>query len=332
MIAAITGANGHIGVNLVRSLLDRRTKVRVLVFNDRSGLDGLAVETVRGDVRDPASLERLMSGAEVVYHLAASISLSASDWPIMEAINITGTHNVVESCLKCGVRRLVHFSSIHAIAQEPMDSPVDEMRSLVDASGSLPYDRSKAAGEREVRQGIEQGLDAVILNPTGVIGPYDYKPSHLGAVLLLMARGKLPALVEGGFNWVDVRDVVQAAMRAEEQAPTGAKYILSGHWASVRDIAALVEDLTGTPTSRLVVPAWLARTGAPLMASFNQLTGKRPLYTRASIRALSNCNPNIICDRATSELGYHSRPLRDTLADTLRWFREAGMLERQGAK
>jgi dihydroflavonol-4-reductase len=327
MIVAITGANGHIGANLVRSLLEKKQQVRTLVFNDRNGLEGLAVETVRGDVRDPASVERLVAGAEVVYHLAAAVSISGKDWPILESINITGTRNVVEACLKCGVRRLVHFSSIHAITQEPLESPLDEMRPLVDSSDALPYDRSKAGGEREVRQGIEQGLDAIILNPTAVIGPYDFKPSHFGSVLILMARGKLPALVEGGFNWVDVRDVVKAALRAQETAPTGAKYLLSGHWAAVREVAGLVAELTGAPTPRIVVPTWLARTGAPLLNSLNQLTGKRPLYTRASIRALNSCNPNIVCDRATSELGYHSRPLRDTLSDTLRWFREAGMLD-----
>jgi dihydroflavonol-4-reductase len=230
--------------------------------------------------------------------------------------------------LKCGVRRLVHFSSIHALSQEPLDTPVDEMRPLVDSSGSPPYDRSKAASEREVRQGLELGLDAVILNPTGVIGPHDYKPSFMGEVILLMAGGKLPALVDGGFNWVDVRDVVDAALRAAELAPTGAKYILSGHWASIREIAKLIEELAGTPAPRLVLPAWIARTGAPLLTTFGQLTGKRQLYTRASIRALGGCNPNINHDRATSELGYHTRPLRETLAGTLRWFQEAGMLDR----
>ncbi len=329
MIVAITGANGHIGNNLVRSLLDQKHHVRVLVFKDKTGLDGLPVEIVRGDIRDPASLESLMTKANVVYHLAAAISISGHDWPLLESVNVMGTRHVVESCLKCGVGRLVHFSSIHAMSQEPFDTPVDEMRSLVDASRSPPYDRSKAAGEREVRKGIEQGLDAVILNPTAVIGPYDFKPSHFGAVLILMALGKLPALVKGGFNWVDVRDIVAAAIRAQEKAPCGAKYLLAGHWASVHEMAKMVEELTGTSASRLVVPTWLARTGAPVLNSLNELTGKRPLYTSASLTALSTCNQNIACDRATSELGYHSRPLRDTLNDTLNWFREAGMLNPQ---
>ena len=230
MIVAVTGATGHIGVNLVRALLKEKRQVRALVHSNRQGLDGLDVELVQGDVGDPYSLYRAFAGADVVYHLAAIISLSMNDWPAVEAVNVIGTRNVVEACLKCGVRRLVHFSSVHALVQEPFHIPVDELRPLVDNQGCPPYDRSKAAGEREVRQGIEQGLDAVILNPTAVIGPYDYRLSHFGEALLAMARGKLPALVQGGFNWVDVRDVVAGAISAEERAPIGAKYLFSGNY------------------------------------------------------------------------------------------------------
>ena len=142
-----------------------------------------------------------------------------------------------------------------------------------------------------------------------------------------MAQGKLPALVEGGFDWVDARDVAQGAIRAEEQAPIGAKYLLSGHWATIRDLAKLTEEIAGTPAPRFVCPTWLARTGAPVVTAFNQLTGNRQLYTSVSIRALSNCNHNISHERATRELNYHPRPLRETLIDTFRWFQETGMLD-----
>jgi dihydroflavonol-4-reductase len=327
MVVAVTGASGHIGANLVRALLEEGRTVRALVHENHQAIDGLDVEIVKGDVCQLRSLNQAFAGADVVYHLAAVISLSMSDWPIVDAINVVGTRNVVEACLYSGVRRLIHFSSIHAIVQEPMDTPVDELRPLVDSHGCAPYDRSKAAGEREIRQGIEQGLDAVILNPTAVIGPHDFQLSHFGEVLLAMARGKLPALVEGGFNWVDVRDVAEAALRAEQQAPQGSKYLLSGSWATVRDLAKLTEEILGVPPPRFVCPTWLARSSAPMVTAFNQLTRNRQLYTSVSIRALSNCNHNISHERATRELNYHTRPLRDTLADTFHWFTEAGLLK-----
>ena len=328
MIVAVTGASGHLGANLIRALLREKKQVRALININRNALDGLDVEIVKADIRDPHSLLQAFKGVEVVYHLAAIISLSMDSWSSIEAVNIIGTRNVVDACNQCGVRRLVHFSSIHAIEQTPMSRPVDEKRPLIDSPGCPPYDRSKAAAEREVRLGIEQGLDAIILNPTAVIGPHDYQLSHMGAVLLALAQGKMPALVEGGFNWVDARDVAAAALKAEEQAPTGSKYLLSGHWASVIELGKLTETLTGVPAPRVVVPVWLARAGAPVVTAFNQITNNRPLYTTVSIRALNNCNKVISHERATRELNYHPRPLKETLADTLRWFQDNDMLDR----
>jgi dihydroflavonol-4-reductase len=328
MIVAVTGANGHLGANLVRELLKENKTTRALVNINRKALDGLKVEVVQADIRDPYSLQKAFSGVDVVYHLAALISIAVDDWREIEAVNVTGTRNVVEACFKCGVKRLIHFSSIHAIDQTPMEKAVDEKRPLVDSRTCPPYDRSKAAAEREVRQGIEHGLDGVILNPTAVIGPNDFQLSHLGAAILAFAQGKMPALVEGGFNWVDARDVVMAAIKAEEKAPTGAKYILSGHWASVVELAQITEDITGVPKPRFVVPVWLARSSAPVVTAFNQITKSRPLYTRDSMRALNSCNRNIGHERATRELDFHPRPLRDTLADTIRWFQDNGMLNK----
>jgi dihydroflavonol-4-reductase len=285
------------------------------------------VEVIEGDIRELESLMNAFEGADVVYHLAAHISIFKDEWPLLESVNIIGTQNVVEACLRCGVRRLIHFSSIHTMTQALMDIPLDESRPLVESQHYPPYDRSKAAAEKEVRKGIEKGLDAIIISPTAITGPYDYRPSHFGEALLRLANGKLPALVSGGFDWVDVRDVIQGAMRAEKQAPTGAKYILSGHWVSLRDVAMLVEQITGIPAPGFVCPMWLARIGAPIISAFDRLAGRRPLYTSASLQALRG-NRNISHQKATRELDYHPRPFRETLIDTLSWFEETGQLVR----
>ncbi len=272
------------------------------------------------------SLCRAFEGVDTVYHLAASISLSMTDWPEQEKINVRGTANVVEACLRNGVRRLVHFSSIHALVQEPLHIPVDESRPLVNSKRYPPYDRSKAAAEIEVRRGIEKGLNAVIVSPTAVFGPYDYQPSYFGEALITIAERKLPALVTGGFNWVDVRDVVTGAMAAAEQAPAGARYLLSGHWVSMCEIAAIIEEITGVSTGKPICPLWLAHIGAPFIGAISRLNGRRPLYTSVSLRALKS-NRNISHELATRELGYQPRPFRETLVDTLQWFRENGQLK-----
>lgn len=325
MTVVVTGACGHIGANLVRALIDSGRPVRSLVHLHNRGIDGLDTESVQGDVCDPESLYRAFRDAEVVYHLAACISLSMKGWPQLESINVIGTRNVVEACLRAGVKRFIHFSSIHALQGEPLSVPVDESRPLSDSPGFPPYDRSKALAENEVQRGIEKGLDAVILNPTAIIGPHDYESSYLGRALLDMAQHKLPALVTGGYDWVDVRDVVQGAIAAEEKATSGERYILSGHWLSICAIADIIAEITGTPPPRLIFPLWLARLGVPAVAAMSKLTGKSPLYTSFSLKALES-NRNMSHDKASHELGYQSRPLRETLADTLQWFRDTGQL------
>jgi dihydroflavonol-4-reductase len=322
----VTGAAGHAGANLVRALVAEGRPVRAFIHLDRQALEGLDIEVIQGDICDLDSLLRAFAGAEVVYHLAALISIANEPWSKLEAVNVSGTRNVVEACLRCGVRRLVHFSSIHTLTDTANDSPVDESSPLVESRRYPPYDRSKAAAEREVRRGMERGLDAIIISPTAIIGPHDYRPSHFGEALLRLANGRLPALVSGGFDWVDVRDVVQGAMRAEETAPTGAKYLLSGHWLSLREVARMTEKITGVKAPGSVCPMWLARVGAPFITAFDLLARRRPLFTSASLQALRG-HRRISHRKASRELGYQPRPFRETLADTLKWFEAAGKLE-----
>lgn len=328
MAVVVTGASGHLGANLVRALVAQKRPVRALVHVNRQTVEGLGAEIVSGDISDIDSLCHTFEGAEVVYHLAATISLLKHEWQRVEAVNVIGTRNVVEACLRCGVKRLVHFSSIHAMMQSPLDKPVDESHPLVESRQYPPYDRSKAAGEKEIRKGIEKGLDAIIINPTAIIGPWDSQPSHFGAALLSMANSKLIALIKGGFDWVDARDVVKGAIEAEKRAPAGSKYLLSGHWVSLCEMANMVKEITDASVPNFICPLWLARIGAPIATAYNRLVGNRPLYTSISLKAL-NSNPHISHEKATRELDYQPRPFRETLIDTLMWFEECGKLQCQ---
>lgn len=316
---AVTGASGHVGANLVRALLARRLCVRALVHQDQRALEGLDVEIFAGDVRDLDSLLPVFAGTELVYHAAGYISISSDEWQNLEAINILGTRNVVEACLRCGVRRLVHFNSIETLLGESNGRLVDESRPVVVSRRQTPYARSKAAGEKEVKQGISRGLDAVILYPSAIIGPLDYQGGFPNKGLLAIADGKLWALIDGGFDWVDVRDVVVGALQAAARAPVAARYVLSGHWASLRDLADLVSGINGMDVPRLVLPMWMARIGAPIAVALNHMAGKRPLYTPDSLKPLGG-NHRISHARATRELDYQPRPLTETVAETLQWF------------
>jgi dihydroflavonol-4-reductase len=319
----ITGASGMVGGNLVRALLAQGRPVRTLVHHDRRALEGLDVEIISADLTNPASLQQAFSGAETVYHLASSISIRMDNWGELERINVTGTRNVIETCLRCGVSKLIYFSSIHAYQQEPFDQPLNEDRPLLAGNRIPPYERSKAAAELIARQAPDRGLATVIIIPTAIIGPCDFRPSYLGQALQMLANGRIPVIVQGGYDWVDVRDVVEGAMQAERLGRNGARYILSGHWRSLQDIARATSEHTGNSAPRLAVPIWLAHLFLPVMAKLAQINNSQPLYTKSMLGAMRS-NRQINHARATRDLGYAPRPFEETMQDTLDWFTKPG--------
>ncbi len=322
MLTLVTGASGHVGVNLVPRLLEQGRRVRVLVHERTTGLEGLDVERVAGDITDPSTVRAACQGVDVVYHLAVIISIHGSLGGLVERVNIEGTENVLQACRAEGVRRLIHFSSIHALDPEPLDQPIDETRPLLLHARAAAYDRSKAEAESRVLKAAAQGLDAVILSPVGIIGPRDHRPSLMGEVFQKLRHRRLPALVGGGFPWADVRDVAAAGIAAEERGRRGERYLLGGHLASVADLATLVEELSGVRAPRFASPLWLARIGAPFMTVSARLTGSTPLYTAESLATLERYQ-QVDGSKAERELGYSPRPLRETVRDTLQWFEQA---------
>jgi dihydroflavonol-4-reductase len=322
----VTGASGHVGANLIRALLTQGRPVRALVHRDRRALAGLDVETVSADLTDPSSLQAALRGVEVVYHLASTISIGLENWDELQRVNVLGTRSLIDACLHNGVRRLLYFGSIHAYDHAPFNQPMDEDRPLLTSDRIPPYERSKALAELETRRALDRGLDTVILIPTAIAGPYDFRPSYLGQALQLLARGRIPALVRGGYDWVDVRDVVDGAIAAERLAPHGGRYILSGHWHSLREVAQFVSQNTGIPAPRFTVPIWLAQLAQPTMAKLAQINGSQPLYTRPMLHAMKS-NHHISHARATRDLGYSPRPFQETIADTLNWFGDNAVVE-----
>jgi len=325
MTVVVTGASGHIGGNLVRGLLEKGRAVRAVVHQDTRAIDGVDVERVSATVKDVDSLVRAFEGADVVYHLAARIVISAADEDEVHAVNVQGVRNVLDACERAGVRRLVHFSSIHALAQKPVDEPLDETRPLADTGPCLLYDRTKALGQREVMAAVERGLDAVIINCGAVLGRNDFKPSHQGEMLLGLYHRRIPALVPGGYTWVDVRDVVDGAMAVEEKGKTGESYLLTGEWISMLELSKLVGEVTGAKTPRLVLPMILAKIGAPFVTGWARLRKQRPLFTSESLSVLSG-NTRMSHEKAARDLGFDPRPLPETIADTFAWFEQAGQL------
>jgi len=321
LTVVVTGSAGHIGANLIRRLVEDGRTTRAVIRHDARALVGVPVEVAQANVLDREALRRAFDGASVVYHLAAYITITGSKADANRAheINVLGPRNVVQCCLDAGVSRLVHVSSVHAFSQNPLNVPIDESRPLADTEpSSADYDRSKALGEREVLAGVERGLDATIVSPSGVLGPLDFKPSRMGLVLRALAARRLPAVVEGGYDWVDVRDVVDGMVAAEEQGARGERTILSGHWLSIRDLARTVGTVTGKWIPSWPCPQSIALAAAPLAQRITDTLGQPPLFTIESMRVLQG-NSRFSHEKASRTLGYNPRPIADTIRDTLDW-------------
>lgn len=312
----VTGASGHIGANLVRELLTRGYRVAALVRKSSLALEGLDVERYDGDVLDPDSLCRAFRGAEQVYHLAARISIQRGHWERLHAVNVEGTRNVLDACGREGVSTLVHFSSIHALDMRPNDHPVTEENRLLDGLEGSEYERSKAQADRLVRDNTHASLSIRIIYPTAVIGPHDHHNSLTGQAIRRMANGSLPMLIAGGFDWVDARDVALGAVAAAEKGADGDRYLLSGHYRSVAELAQVIAAMGGARPPRFTVTPQLAAIFAPLMHAWARLRGEEPLYTRDSLATLS-ANPDVSHALATQKLGYRPRPFERSIEDTL---------------
>ncbi len=321
MKIGITGANGHVGANLTRRLLKDNYAIRVLQYHDHTAFDDLDVDVFIGDLDDPESLDAFCAGLEVVFHLAAKISIGSNSFDSLYKTNVDGTKNLVAAAKKAGVRRFIHFSSIHAYNHFPLDKPLDESSPLATDS-PIAYERTKSITQEWVLKQQTDKFDVIVLNPTSIVGPYDFKPSLQGQLIIGLFSGKIPGLVPGGYDWVDVRDVCEAATSAIYQGKGGEKYILSGCYKTVIDFVGLVNNLTDKDLSKPVFPLWLAKMGVPFIYVWSKLTGQQPLYTKQSLDILQSGNRNINNAKAKKELGFRPRPLTKTLKDTVRWLTE----------
>lgn len=320
----VTGATGHIGNVLVRELLARGKQVRALVLpsEDTGAISGLDVDVVRGDILDPDSLDRAFSGAEAVYHVAGLVVISPEQEALVNRVNVEGTINVIAAVERAGVKKLVYTSSIHSLVEPPKGRTIDESCGFDPNRSRGGYDRSKAHASLAVLNAAKRGLNAVIVCPTGVIGPYDYRVSIMGQVLLDLASGSLRAVPEGAYDFVDVRDVAIGHILACEKGRPGETYILSGECITVANLGRVVDEVSGRRRiTRVRIPAWLARVAAHVAMTVSALTRIPTRITKYSIETLlSNCD--ISSAKARRELGYSPRPLRDSISDSLRWFAE----------
>ena len=319
----VTGATGHLGNVLVRKLLEKGEVVRALVLAGESckPLEGLDVERVEGDITDIDSLERAMDGVELVYHLAGVISIVPGAEGLMERVNVEGARNVALAAVKSGVKRMVHTSSVHAFKREPHGIVMNEETPLDPENPAGAYDCSKARGTIEVLKVCKKGLDVVVVCPAGIIGPYDFQNSEMGNVVFNFAKRKLHLLISGGFDFVDVRDVADGIILAAEKGRNGEIYILSGETITMTEIRKIAQEVSGIKSPLLKIPIKPAMLFARIAGIYYKVTGATPMFTAYSLQTLLH-NSNYSNKKACRELGYKTRSLRESIADSISWRRK----------
>jgi dihydroflavonol-4-reductase len=327
---AVTGAARHLGCVLVRALLEDGHTVRAVVRSTQRPLSGIACQLVKADVRDPASLDLAFDGMDVVFHLAALISMQGkAEEKALFDINVVGTQNVIDAVARARVSRLIHFSSIQAFDRRTPGCVIDE--TSASATDRHPaYDRSKVQADRVVHEAVNQGLDAVILHPTAVIGPHDHGPSRMGQIFTMLLAGRLPALLDAECDFVDVRDVAQAGILAIKSGAAGEHYIVGGHLRTIRELAIEVQKESRRRVPPFDIPRWLSRFVAPFFEAWGQARGVRPLFTGESLDALF-ANHHVSTAKAARELGYAARPFQETVHDTCTWFKHESAVDRESS-
>jgi dihydroflavonol-4-reductase len=322
----VTGATGLLGNNVVRLLLAREERVRVLVREaaDPRPLEGLDLEITRGDVRDEASVRAASKGAKAIIHAAAWVQLGWRKLDLARDINVRGTCHVADAAREAGIR-LIHVSTTDALAHGSLDQPADEETPGEKLSSS--YVITKREAEREVLNRVAGGLDAVIVNPCFLIGPWDWKPSS-GRMLLEIAQRNAPIAPRGCISICDPRDVAAGMLSALERGQSGRRYILAGENMTYFDAWKRFAALTGRrgpikKMSRIV--AWLGGTAGDL---WERCTGRDSLINSAAI-GLGNSFHCYSSRRAAEELGYRSRPADESIRDAWEWFVAHGYVRRR---
>jgi dihydroflavonol-4-reductase len=319
----VTGATGHIGNVLVKELVKRGESVRVLVLpgEDLLPINGTEVEVVYGNVCDPASLDAAFADIEFVFHLAGIISITSSNNPVVHHVNVEGTQNMIDAAMRAGVKRFIYTSSIHAFKRIPHGSLVDETTPIDPGFNIADYDRSKAEATLAVLKKVEEGLPAIIACPTGVIGPYDYKNSELGSLMSSWMVNKVNYMIDGSYDFVDVRDVAHGLILAREKGKIGQLYILSGTLVRVSDLWKIAQELFSFKSILVNIPMNLARFAAFFAERYYKISKTTPKLTRYSIETLQS-NAMISNLKARLYLGYNSRPLQETVRDTIEWWKQ----------
>jgi dihydroflavonol-4-reductase len=324
----VTGATGFIGSAVAKALCEAGFAVRTIARpgSPRHHLAALDLQFYEGDLRDRAAVRRAVAGVQYIFQLAADYRLWARNPSTILQNNILITRNVMEEALRAGAERIVYTSSVATLAVDPDGGAADESMPLVEKVAIGAYKRSKIAAERLVERLVSQeGLPAIIVNPSTPIGPRDVRPTPTGRIIVQGATGRIPAFVDTGLNLVHVDDVAAGQLSALRNGKIGERYILGGQNVPFAQMVKDISRLVARRPPRLRIPRVIAMPIAYAAESVACVTGREPFATLDGVRMAKHCM-YYSSQKAERELGFRARPYIEGLADAIRWFRDAGYL------
>ncbi len=317
----VTGATGFIGWHVARKLLARGDKVRILA-RPSSRVRELEAEVVRGDLRDPESLERAASGCGVIFHVAADYRLWAKDPRELYRSNVEGTRNLLEAARKCGVERVVYTSTVGCIGI-PKHGLGSEDAAVHIESMTGAYKRSKFQAEQLALEFAKSGFPVVIVNPTAPVGDHDFKPTPTGKIILDFMKGAMPAFVDTGLNFIDVQDTADGHLLACERGRAGERYILGAENLTLQQVLERLAAVTGGQAPRWRIPHAVAYAAGVASTGWANLTGHEPRVPLDAVK-MSRTKVFVSLDKAKRELGFNPAPVDGALKRAVDWFRTNG--------
>ena len=327
MKVAITGAAGHLGAAILRELYSRNIPVKALVRDqDIRSCEGQNTEIVYGDMLRPGVLQNLFTNCDAVIHCAAVISVNGDKTGLVHRTNVEGTQLALDAALAAGVKRFIHISSIHAFQQQPTFEMLDEQRKTV-TENAFAYDRSKLAGQQLALATNGSNMEVIIINPTSIIGPYDFKPSLMGKVIIDLYKRKLPFIFNGGFDFCDCRDVANGIVNSINMGKPGETYLMAGKWYNLKQLARFLSTASAKKMNPIALSKFAAMAGLPVVKLLAMIKSQEPLYTNEAVEDLFEGNRFINSDKAQAELGYNCRPFEETIHDSFHWYRNNGYLD-----
>lgn len=329
----VTGAAGFLGGTICRQLMARGESVRAFVLPGDPAMKYVPqeAEIVEGDLTDMDSLEKLFTVEEgtetIVLHIASIVTVNPDYSSKVMEVNVDGTRNIIRLCLshpEC--KKLVYCSSTGAIPEAAMGKAIKEVRRFDPDEVVGCYSRSKAMASQAVLDAVhEQGLNACIVHPSGIMGPEDYAIGETTGTLIKIIKGEMPAGIDGSFNLCDVRDLAAGTIAAADKGKAGECYILANEPVSFRDFTRMVSDEAGCKKVGMFLPIWAANMMGGMMEKQAKKKGTKPMMTCFSVYNLAR-NNKFDSTKAIRELGYSTRSYRETIHDEIQWLKETGKI------